>query len=312
MASLLVTAASAGMALAQDLGTLHPQPLPALAHPDDPATPAKELFARALKPAPLAPDAIGFYARGCLAGGQRPCRSPATPGRSCACRATATGAIPCSIDFLERLARKVRADGIFPGLLIGDIAQPRGGPMINGHASHQVGLDADIWLRPMPDALLTPPEREEMLSTNVVRRDRLDVDRQKWTPQHMALIKETAEQPRSAAHLRQSGDQEGDLPRCHRRPLMARQGPADVRPRLSFPRPHRLPGGGSGLPDAGVPPPPGDGCDASLAWWFSDAVLHPKPNRQRQTAKADHDGATAGGLPQGARREIGVRRLIQT
>ena len=56
-------------------------------------------------------------------------------------------------------------------------------------------------------------------------------------------------------------------------------------------------------------PPPGDSCDASLAWWFSDAVLHPKPNPNAKPAEADHDGATAGGLPHGARREIGVRRL---
>ena len=38
------------------------------------------------------------------------------------------------------------------GLLVGDMSQPRGGPMLTGHASHQVGLDADIWLTPMPDA----------------------------------------------------------------------------------------------------------------------------------------------------------------
>ena len=39
----------------------------------------------------------------------------------------------------------------WPGLLVGDISQPRGGPMLTGHASHQLGLDADIWLTPMPD-----------------------------------------------------------------------------------------------------------------------------------------------------------------
>ena len=33
-------------ARAQDKGTLDPQPLPPLAHPDDPKTPAKQLFGR--------------------------------------------------------------------------------------------------------------------------------------------------------------------------------------------------------------------------------------------------------------------------
>ncbi len=29
------------------------------------------------------------------------------------------------------------------------------------------------------------------------------------------------------------------------------------------------------------PVPPGDGCDASLALWFSDAILHPKPHAEK-------------------------------
>ena len=42
--------------------------------------------------------------------------------------------------------------------------------MRTGHASHQVGLDADIWLTPMPDRELTRQEREEMSATMVVAR----------------------------------------------------------------------------------------------------------------------------------------------
>ncbi len=26
-----------------------------------------------------------------------------------------------------------------------------------------------------------------------------------------------------------------------------------------------------------APPPPGDGCDETLAWWFTDEALNPKP-----------------------------------
>ena len=65
---MLLVAAS-GAALAQDKGTLDPQPLPPLANPNDPKTPAKELFGRKLTPAPLQARAIGFYSHGCLAGG---------------------------------------------------------------------------------------------------------------------------------------------------------------------------------------------------------------------------------------------------
>ena len=272
-----------GSLLAQDLGTLHPKPLPALAHPRDPATPAKELFARAPKPAALPPDAIGFYARGCLAGGEA---LPITGDAWQVMRPSRDRywGHPVLVQFLEQLARKVRADGIFPGLLVGDMAQPRGGPMLNDHASHEVGLDADIWLRPMPNRVLTPLEREKMLSINVVRKDGLAVDRRKWTPQHMALIKETAEQPdvqrifvNPAIKKAICGDARGDRSWLTKvRPMYGHKTHFHVR--LTCP---------AHDPECRkqMPPPRGDGCDASLAWWFSDAVLHPKPKRHVKPPK---------------------------
>src|SRR5437763_14749000 len=77
---------------------------------------------------------------------------------------------PEMVRLLERLSAKAHKDAGWPGILVGDMSQPRGGPMLTGHASHQVGLDADIWLTPMPDRELTRVEREEMFATMVVRR----------------------------------------------------------------------------------------------------------------------------------------------
>jgi penicillin-insensitive murein endopeptidase len=68
--------------------------------------------------------------------------------------------------------------------------------MLTGHISHQVGLDVDIWLTPMPDRELTRAEREEMMSTSVLTKDRKDVDPKLWTPAHVALIKAATEDPR--------------------------------------------------------------------------------------------------------------------
>jgi penicillin-insensitive murein endopeptidase len=65
LAALLL---AANLAAAQDKGSINPEPLPALANPNDPATPAKELFGRKTSPTPLATHTIGFYSRGCLAG----------------------------------------------------------------------------------------------------------------------------------------------------------------------------------------------------------------------------------------------------
>ena len=61
---------------------------------------------------------------------------------------------PRLLDFFERFAADARALDGWPGLLVGDMSQPRGGPMLTGHASHQIGLDVDIWLTPMPDRIL--------------------------------------------------------------------------------------------------------------------------------------------------------------
>ena len=59
----------------------------------------------------------------------------------------------------KRLAESGKRVG-WNGLLIGDMSQPRGGPMLNGHSSHQIGLDVDIWFTPMPDHELSPEERD--------------------------------------------------------------------------------------------------------------------------------------------------------
>ena len=44
--------------------------------------------------------------------------------------------------------------------------------MLTGHASHQVGLDADIWLTPMPDRRLTDKEREDISATSMLAADK--------------------------------------------------------------------------------------------------------------------------------------------
>ncbi len=151
---------SVGTAWGQDKGSVNPVPLPPLPHADDPATPAKQLFARKPEPAPLAARAVGFYARGCLAGAQAlPVNGPTWQVMRLS-RNRFWGH-PNLIAMLERLADKAPKVG-WHGLLVGDISQPRGGPMLTGHASHQVGLDADIWLTPMPDRELATSGRHRI------------------------------------------------------------------------------------------------------------------------------------------------------
>ena len=47
-----------------------------------------------------------------------------------------------------------------PTLYMNDISRPHGGPMAGLHASHQVGLDADVWLDVSPKPELTPAARD--------------------------------------------------------------------------------------------------------------------------------------------------------
>ena len=188
--ALLLAVAGCGAAAAQDLGTLNPKPLPPLANPDDPKTPAKELFGRKTEPAPLAARAIGYYTGGCLAGAVAMPINGDTWQVMRLSRNRNWGH-PDLVKFLERLSKKAPKVG-WRGLLVGDMAQPRGGPMLTGHWSHQVGLDADLWLTPMPDRVLTPQEREEMMATNVVAEDWNDVNPQIWSPAHVALLKAAA------------------------------------------------------------------------------------------------------------------------
>ena len=131
------------------------------------------------------------------------------------------------IALVKRLAAKAHKDAGWPGILVGDIAQPRGGPALSGHASHQIGLDADIWLTPMPDRKLSREEREEMSAVMMVREDRLDIDPKVFTPAHVAGAPRRRAGAGRAADLRQCRDQEGVVPRSQGRSQLAVQDPAD-------------------------------------------------------------------------------------
>ena len=155
-------------------GTLYAVPLPPLADPNDPALPARELFGRMTKPFAGPARAIGGYADGCLQGAvELPITGPAWQVMRLS--RNRNWGHPKLISFLERFATK--ATSVWNGLLVGDMSQPRGGPMLTGHTSHQIGLDADIWFKPMPDHVLSREEREFDSAINMVAPDRLGVPR---------------------------------------------------------------------------------------------------------------------------------------
>lgn len=149
---------------------------------------AKRIFGTAPGPAALEARAIGSFARGCVAGA----KALPVDGEAWQVMRLSRNrnwGHPDLIALVERIARRAPKEAQWRGLLVGDISQPRGGPMLTGHASHQIGLDADIWLTPMPDRRLSRDERENMSATNVARGDWMDVDPAVYSKSHLALIR---------------------------------------------------------------------------------------------------------------------------
>ncbi len=177
-------------------------PTAAAVSPDSPADtggtpglkPAKVLFGAVATPAPLAARAIGTYAKGCLSGGQAlPVDGPTWQAMRLS--RNRNWGHPKLVKLIEKLSADGKEKDGWPGLLVGDLAQPRGGPMITGHASHQIGLDADLWLTPMPDRRLTSSERETIEATSMLSEDGTTVNRDVWTEQHFAILKRAASYP---------------------------------------------------------------------------------------------------------------------
>ncbi|MFN8656468.1 MAG: penicillin-insensitive murein endopeptidase [Candidatus Obscuribacterales bacterium] len=157
----------------------------------DPNADARQLFAEKKLPADLPLSSIGTYSNGCIAGAvalplagkyyqvMRPSRNR-------------YWGHPRTIEFLKKLAVTAHKDG-WNGLLIGDLSMPRGGPMPKGHASHQIGLDVDIWLTPMPARRkLTGEELENMESASVLKIDSAELDPHVWTEAHANLVRDAA------------------------------------------------------------------------------------------------------------------------
>lgn len=174
------------------------------------------------------------------------------------------------MDFIEGLTEKT-VDQKIGVLLIGDLGQPRGGPMPTGHASHQVGLDVDIWYWIHPDAQyrpLTPEERETISAISYVDLDRVAVLKDLWRPEHVKMLQLAAEMP-NVQRIFVNAILKREL--CETIPAGRRQWLHVLRPwfghhdhfhvRLKCPE-------GSRNCRAQDPAPPGDGCD-DLAWWFT-------------------------------------------
>lgn len=167
----------------------------ASATPQVPAEPpAKKLFGAIRVAAPMPPKSYGTYAKGCLAGAEAlPVDGPAW--KAMRLSRNRNWAHPKLVALVERFANEMKTEEHWPGLLVGDMSQPRGGPMLTGHKSHQVGLDADIWFKPMPDGDLPVEARETFEPLLLAEENGTQVIAANWNDGFARLVKRAASYP---------------------------------------------------------------------------------------------------------------------
>ncbi|MGB8622231.1 MAG: penicillin-insensitive murein endopeptidase [Paracoccaceae bacterium] len=255
--------------------------LPALAQQK-----ANRLFGAKEHPSQQAPQPIGSYAKGCAAGLEE---LPETGPTWQAMRLSRNRnwAQPEMIDFLERLSAQATRFG-WPGLYIGDISQPRGGPMTSGHASHQIGLDADIWMLPPQRLNLSRAAREKISSVSVRAKDGKHVNGN-FTRAHYQILKAAASDP--------AVDRIFVTPPV--KVLMCKTATRADTPWLQKIRPYfghtthfhvrlKCPPGASACktqrPTVAELSKGGNGCDGTLNWWVTDFLNPPKTTKPAKPA----------------------------
>ena len=233
---------------------------------------AKELFGSEHTASRHTAAPFGGYAKGCLAGGAQLAESGPTWQAMRLSRNRNWGH-PKTLDFIGRLSRFAAKQPGWNGLYIGDISQPRGGPMLTGHRSHQLGLDIDVWMLPAKDLSLGRTTRENISSISTRRANGAFVN-DNWSPAHHQILKAAASDPDVArifvfpgAKVQMCNDARGDRSWLRKiRPWWGHHYHFHVR--LNCPS-------NAGACVNQAPPPAGDGCDQAREW--VDNILNPPP-----------------------------------
>ncbi|MGR3761028.1 penicillin-insensitive murein endopeptidase [Roseobacteraceae bacterium NS-SX3] len=235
-------------------------------------TPAKKLFGAKTLPSQHRAAPFGSYSKGCVAGAMQ---LPETGPTWQAMRLSRNRnwGHPETVDFIKDLSRFAARQKGWKGLYVGDISQPRGGPMLSGHRSHQIGLDADIWMLPPKSLRLSRSQRENISSVSMRRAKGAYVN-SSWTRAHHEILKAAAKDKRVArifvfpgAKVQMCKDETGDRRWLRKiRPWWGHHYHFHVR--LKCPR------GARGCIDQD-PPPRGDGC-ADAQQWVNN-ILNPPP-----------------------------------
>ncbi len=254
---------------------------------------AKQQFGAMKDASEHRPAPFGSYAKGCVAGAvQLPETGPTWQAMRLS--RNRNWGHPDVVDFVQDLSRKAAQQPGWKGLYIGDISQPRGGPMLSGHRSHQIGLDVDIWMLP-PDRLNLSPNQRENISSVSLRRANGAYVNSSWTRAHHEIIKAAAKDKRVArifvfpgAKVQMCNDEKGTKSWLRKvRPWYGHHYHFHVR--LACPK------GARGCVDQD-PPPAGNGCGDAQKW-VNDILNPPPPDPNAKKPKPRREYVLAD-LPQ--------------
>ena len=252
--------------------------------------PGASRWQRVKTPSGGSPEAIGDYSGGCVRGAQ-PLPLEGEGYQAMHPSRLRHFGHPDLLDFIGQLGKGAHAAQL-SDVLIADLSQPRGGRASGGHASHQSGLDVDIWyIGPEQPGALSTAQREQMKARSVLDGKRGTI-RPKWAPRvsrllqltagdarvervfvHPIIKRELCALPSSSA----AGDRAwlGKL-----RPWYGHDDHFHVR--LACPA-----GSPDCTPQSAVSK--GDGCGEELAWWFS-----PEASADRDEGKKKYQSKVTG------------------
>ncbi|MCB2136756.1 MAG: penicillin-insensitive murein endopeptidase [Rhodobacteraceae bacterium] len=239
---------------------------------------ANQLFGAKKTASDQPPAAIGSYAKGCGAGMvQLPETGPTWQAMRLS--RNRNWGQPELVQYIADLSATARQLG-WAGLYVGDMSQPRGGPMTSGHASHQIGLDADIWMLPARKLNLSRDEREKISSISVRTDDQRKINGN-WTETHHRLLQAAASDPRvdrifvaAAVKIEMCRTaKKSDKAWLQKiRPLYGHNTHFHVRLKCPSGSRHCQ----TQTPTVAELSKGGDGCDDTLTWWVTTYLEPPK------------------------------------
>ncbi|KPQ08808.1 MAG: penicillin-insensitive murein endopeptidase MepA [Rhodobacteraceae bacterium HLUCCA09] len=247
---------------------------------------ANVLFGRIDAPSRERAEAIGSYAKGCAAGlVQLPETGPTWQAMRLS--RNRNWGHPEAIAFIVDLSEFATRVG-WKGLYVGDISQPRGGPMTSGHQSHQIGLDIDIWMKPATRLDLSRAQRESLSSISVRSVDQRAVNGN-WTRAHHEILKRAAQDSRVD---RVFVTPPVKIEMCKTARRSDRDWMQKIRPiyghHYHFHVRLKCPGGNRACetqrPTVSELSKGGDGCDDTLMWWVTDYLNPPKVQKPAEPA----------------------------